>query len=59
LISAGGGVWPRSAKSIPITQEVRARLDLPAGITSLTPAELMRAVLVAPVDLLWHGGIGT
>ncbi len=59
LISPGGGVHPRTAKSIPITPEVRARLDLPAGATSLTPAELMRAVLVAPVDLLWNGGIGT
>jgi glutamate dehydrogenase len=59
LLSAGGGIHPRSAKSIPITPEVRARLDLPAGITSLTPAELMRSVLTAPVDLLWNGGIGT
>jgi glutamate dehydrogenase len=38
---------------------VRARLDLPEGVRSLTPAELMRAILAAPVDLLWNGGIGT
>ena len=58
-ISAGGGVHPRSAKSVPITEAVRAVLDLPAGTTALTPAELMRAILLAPVDLLWNGGIGT
>ena len=59
LISAGGGVFPRSAKSINITAPMRAALGIEAGVTRLTPAELMKAVLLAPVDLLWNGGIGT
>ncbi|WP_082587571.1 NAD-glutamate dehydrogenase [Nocardioides sp. Soil774] len=59
LISEGGGVWPRSAKSIPVSAQVREALGLGAGVTALTPAELMKAILVAPVDLLWNGGIGT
>ncbi|CAM3368102.1 NAD-glutamate dehydrogenase [Nocardioides dubius] len=59
LISAGGGVFPRSAKSIPLTPEICERLDIDAATTSLTPAELIRAILTAPVDLLWNGGIGT
>ena len=59
LISAGGGVYPRSAKSIALSPQVRARLGIEASVTSLSPAELMRAVLTAPVDLLWNGGIGT
>ena len=57
LISAGGGVFPRSAKSIPLSAEVRAALGVDAA--AMTPAELMRAILLAPVDLLWNGGIGT
>jgi glutamate dehydrogenase len=57
LISKGGGVFPRSAKSIPLTDEVRAVLGIDAA--AMTPAELMRAILLAPVDLLWNGGIGT
>ncbi|PVG81570.1 NAD-glutamate dehydrogenase [Nocardioides gansuensis] len=59
LISAGGGVWPRSAKSIPISDPMRRALGIAEGVTKLTPAELMRAILLAPVDLLWNGGIGT
>ncbi len=59
LISEGGGVWSRSAKSITISAQVREALGLDGEATSLTPAELMRAILVAPVDLLWNGGIGT
>ncbi|WP_446665420.1 NAD-glutamate dehydrogenase [Flexivirga sp. B27] len=59
LISEGGGVYPRSAKSIPITAQVRAALGLADDVTKLTPNELMRAVLLAPVDLFWNGGIGT
>ncbi len=59
LISAGGSVVPRSAKSVQITPEVASVLGLPEGVTSMTPAELMRSVLQAPVDLLWNGGIGT
>jgi glutamate dehydrogenase len=59
LISEGGGVWPRSAKSIPVSAQVRTALGLDADVTAMTPAELMKAILVAPVDLLWNGGIGT
>ncbi|MDN5743882.1 MAG: NAD-glutamate dehydrogenase [Nocardioidaceae bacterium] len=59
LISAGGGVFPRSAKSIAITPEIRGALGLEEHVEKMTPAELMRAVLLAPVDLLWNGGIGT
>ncbi|HEY6737910.1 MAG TPA: NAD-glutamate dehydrogenase [Actinopolymorphaceae bacterium] len=59
LISPGGGVYPRTAKSIPITPEVREALALESTAPTLTPAELIRAILRAPVDLLWNGGIGT
>ncbi len=59
VLSPGGGVYPRTAKSIPVTPEVAAVLDIPRGTRSLTPAELMRAILRAPVDLFWNGGIGT
>ena len=59
LISPGGGVWPRTAKSVPVSPQVRAALDLDPGVAALTPAELISAVLAAPVDLLWNGGIGT
>jgi glutamate dehydrogenase len=56
-ISAGGGVWPRSAKSIPLSPQVRERLAIDA--TKCTPDALVAALLRAPVDLLWNGGIGT
>ena len=59
LISQGGGIYSRSAKSIPISPEVREVLGLADDVAHLTPAELMRAILLAPVDLLWNGGIGT
>jgi len=59
LISAGGGVFPRSAKTIALSPEARAVLGIDASIAQLTPAELMSAILKAPVDLLWNGGIGT
>jgi glutamate dehydrogenase len=59
LISAGGGVWPRSAKSVPVSAQARAALGIDDGVTALTPAELISAILAAPVDLLWNGGIGT
>jgi glutamate dehydrogenase len=59
LISAGGGVWPRTAKSVPVSEPMRAALGLADGVTALSPAELVRAVLLAPVDLLFNGGIGT
>ncbi|MFV0461278.1 MAG: NAD-glutamate dehydrogenase [Actinomycetales bacterium] len=59
LISAGGGVIPRSAKSVRITPEVAAALGISDAPEKMTPAELLKAVLSAPVDLLWNGGIGT
>ncbi|MDQ1734092.1 MAG: glutamate dehydrogenase [Pseudonocardiales bacterium] len=59
LISAGGGVFPRTAKAIPIAPEVGQALGLRPDITALAPAALMHAILIAPVDLLWNGGIGT
>jgi glutamate dehydrogenase len=58
-ISAGGGVYARTLKSIPVSGEVRVALGLPAEVEQMTPAELMRAILKSPVDLLWNGGIGT
>ena len=57
LISEGGGVYPRSAKSIDPSPQAREALGIDAS--SLTPNELIRAMLCAPVDLLWNGGIGT
>jgi glutamate dehydrogenase len=57
LISEGGGVWPRSAKSIALSPQARERLA--ADAAALTPAELIRVILKAPVDLLYNGGIGT
>jgi glutamate dehydrogenase len=59
LISAGGGVYPRTLKAIPISPQVAARLGLPATTSKLTPTDLIHAILLAPVDLLWNGGIGT
>jgi glutamate dehydrogenase len=59
LISAGGGVFSRSAKSVPVSPEARAALGLPDGVTALTPAELIHAILLAPADLVYNGGIGT
>ncbi len=59
LISNGGGVFARSAKTIAVSAEVRAMLGIDGDISSLSPNELMRAILKAPVDLLWNGGIGT
>ncbi|MFE6908345.1 NAD-glutamate dehydrogenase [Streptomyces erythrochromogenes] len=59
LISAGGGIHPRSAKAVPVTAQMRAALGIEAGVTKMTPADLMQAILKAPVDLVWNGGIGT
>ncbi|MFC5826863.1 NAD-glutamate dehydrogenase [Nonomuraea insulae] len=59
LISAGGGIFPRTAKSIQITPQIREALDIPAGVVSMAPNDLISAILRAPVDLLWNGGIGT
>jgi glutamate dehydrogenase len=57
LMSEGGGIFPRSAKSIAISPQMQARFDITAD--RLTPTELLNALLKAPVDLLWNGGIGT
>ncbi len=57
LISKGGGIYPRSAKDIPLSPEVRAVLGL--AVERATPQEVMTAILKAKVDLLWFGGIGT
>lgn len=59
LISKGGGIFDRSLKAITITPEMTEALGLPSGTKTVTPAELMKAILQAPVDLLWNGGIGT
>ncbi|MEL4506060.1 NAD-glutamate dehydrogenase [Luteococcus sp. H138] len=59
LISEGGGVFSRQAKSIPISTQAREALGLDDGVEHLTPTQLIRAILAAPVDLLWNGGIGT
>ncbi|MGF1598934.1 MAG: NAD-glutamate dehydrogenase [Acidimicrobiales bacterium] len=59
LISAGGAVFERTAKSITIAPEIRAALGIADEVAALTPAQLIRHVLMAPVDLLWNGGVGT
>ncbi|HYJ28056.1 MAG TPA: NAD-glutamate dehydrogenase domain-containing protein, partial [Nocardioides sp.] len=58
LISAGGGVFARSLKSIPVSPEMADALGI-KNVDAMTPAELIHAILLAPVDLLWNGGIGT
>lgn len=57
LISIGGGVHSRAAKSIKLTPEVKLMLNTKKD--SLTPTELIRTLLKAQVDLIWNGGIGT
>jgi glutamate dehydrogenase len=59
LISPGGGVYSRKLKSIAITAPMRDAFGIEEGAEALTPAELIAAMLRAPVDLLWNGGIGT
>ncbi len=59
LLSPGGMVLPRSAKSVQVNDEIRRSLGLDARTRTLSTAELIRAILRAPVDLLWNGGIGT
>ncbi|MGY0061218.1 NAD-glutamate dehydrogenase [Streptomyces sp. LZ34] len=59
LLSQGGGIHPRTAKAIPITAQVRKALGIETRVAKMTPADLMKAILKAPVDLLWNGGIGT
>ncbi|MEZ0122122.1 MAG: NAD-glutamate dehydrogenase [Candidatus Reddybacter sp.] len=57
VISRGGGIYLRRAKSIPLSAEVRAILGVDEK--KMTPNRLIQAMLKAPVDLLWNGGIGT
>jgi len=57
LISKGGGVFPRSQKAIPLSVEARKALGIEAD--TVDPDTLINAVVTAPVDLLWFGGIGT
>jgi glutamate dehydrogenase len=57
VISSGGGVWPRDVKTIPLSPSARRALGVAAE--SLSPPEVISAILAAPVDLLWFGGIGT
>ncbi|HYG26901.1 MAG TPA: NAD-glutamate dehydrogenase [Caulobacteraceae bacterium] len=57
LISPGGGVFERAAKSIDITPEMKRVFGIAAD--QMTPAELIQALLRTPVELLWLGGIGT
>jgi glutamate dehydrogenase len=57
LISKGGGVFPRSLKEIALSKEAQAALGFAKG--KAAPAELMNAILQAPVDLIFFGGIGT
>ena len=57
LISEGGGVWARSEKSIAISPQAKAALGITAD--RMAPTELISAILKAPVDLLYNGGIGT
>ena len=61
LISAGGGVWSRSQKAIPLSPQACAALGIEGSGNDyrLTPTELLSAILKAPVDLLYNGGIGT
>ncbi|MDC9720662.1 MAG: NAD-glutamate dehydrogenase [Gammaproteobacteria bacterium] len=57
LISKGGGLFERSAKSIQLTSQMQNMLD--TDVTQMTPNELIHALLKMPVDLFWNGGIGT
>jgi len=57
LLSKGGGIYSRNAKSIRLTAEIKKALLI--EVDQLTPNELIRALLCAPVDLFWNGGIGT
>ncbi|MBW0014147.1 NAD-glutamate dehydrogenase [Mycobacterium sp.] len=63
LISEGGGVYNRDQKAIPISPQVREALgiddDAEGGVTEMSPPNLIKAILRAPVDLLFNGGIGT
>src|SRR5690606_29026514 len=57
VLSTGGAVYSRQSKSIELHPAAQALLDLPSA--TVTPPDLIRAILKARVDLLWNGGIGT
>src|ERR1700722_1600467 len=57
-ISEGGGVYSREHKSIPISDQVRAALGIADDVTERAPPNLVRALMRAPVDLMFNGGIG-
>ncbi len=63
LISEGGGVYSREQKAIPISPQVRDALgidgEVEGGVSQMAPPNLIKAILQAPVDLLFNGGIGT
>ncbi|HEX2299275.1 MAG TPA: NAD-glutamate dehydrogenase domain-containing protein, partial [Pseudonocardiaceae bacterium] len=59
LISSGGGVWPRTAKRIPVGAPMHQALGIDESVTELSPPELIRAILLSPAQLLFNGGIGT
>ncbi|MFH5243719.1 NAD-glutamate dehydrogenase [Antrihabitans spumae] len=59
LISEGGGVFDKTVKSVPISPQAREALGLDESVTALSPPELVKTIILAPVDLLWNGGIGT
>jgi glutamate dehydrogenase len=59
LISAGGGVFTREQKSISVSPQARAALGIDDSVEELTPPNLIKAILKAPADLLFNGGIGT
>ncbi|MEO1091780.1 MAG: NAD-glutamate dehydrogenase [Pseudomonadota bacterium] len=56
-LSRGGGIWPRTAKSITLSPDARRALGI--NETQLPPTDVIKAILKAPVDLFWNGGIGT
>ena len=58
-ISEGGGIWPRTAKSISLSAQARKALGIAGDSKPMTPAEVLHAILLAPVDLFYNGGIGT
>ena len=57
LMSEGGAVYSRSAKSLKLTPQIKARFNIDQ--TDVTPTQLMTALLKSQVDLIWNGGIGT
>ncbi|WP_425350224.1 NAD-glutamate dehydrogenase [Phyllobacterium phragmitis] len=58
-LSAGGGIYSRTQKTISLSPQAAQAIGLGAGKTNATPLEIINAILKAPVDLLWFGGIGT